>query len=74
MNKMKQGQQFTPKYWVFHNTDTDDVYLDTAAKSWDDCVISTEQLHLNELMDFYNNESTSYAISLVEIKIVMASK
>ena len=67
---MRTEQDFTPKYWVFHNTATDDVYLDTAAKSWEDCRILAAQKHTEKLLDFYSTESSPYAISLVEIKLV----
>ena len=30
---MKIDQEFTPKYWVGHNTESDDVYLPTASKN-----------------------------------------
>ena len=66
---MKPDQRFTPKYWVFHNKETDDVYLDTAAKSWDGCTESVESLYLDKLMDFYENSDSPYEISLVEIRL-----
>lgn len=34
---MKTEQEFTPKYWIFHDTESDDVYLDTTSKSLDTC-------------------------------------
>lgn len=29
---MKQDQKHTPKYWVVHDTTTDEVFLETAHK------------------------------------------
>lgn len=34
---MNKQQPLTPKYWIGHDESTDDVYLDTAAKSFTDC-------------------------------------
>jgi hypothetical protein len=33
---MKKDQALTPKYWIGHNVNTDDVYLKTAAKGFDE--------------------------------------
>lgn len=30
---MKQDQKYTPKYWVVHDTTTDEVFLETAHKN-----------------------------------------
>jgi hypothetical protein len=66
---MKPDQRFTPKYWVFHNTKTDDVYLETAAKSFAACKFKVEQYHIGKLCDFYENDESQYQISLIEIKL-----
>lgn len=29
---MKQNQEFTPKYWVMHDKNTDDIFVDTMDK------------------------------------------
>jgi hypothetical protein len=68
---MKSTQKFTPKYWVFHNTTSDAVYLDTASKNKSDCLHSVEQLYTTELQHFYENDDSPYKISLIEIKLVI---
>jgi len=61
---MKTEQEFTPKYWIFHNTESDDVYLDTASKSLDTC------RNLAHLLYGIVSDDSRYQFSLVEIKLV----
>jgi hypothetical protein len=35
---MIKGQRYSPKYWVAHDTRTDDVILSTASKSLSNCI------------------------------------
>lgn len=62
---MKTNQQLTPKYWVGHNKQTDDVFLDTACKSYKD-VLSCMESRYGE--DWFMDEN--FDIILVEIKQV----
>jgi hypothetical protein len=71
---MKSDQRFTPKYWVFHNTKTDDVYLETASKSRSSCIDKAEQLHLEKLVDFLKNEESPYQVVLIEIRLFSDSE
>lgn len=67
---MKLNQSFTPKYWIFHNRLTDDVYIRTAHKSFDDCRLLAGVLCKDEYKDFVNNEFTCYGISLFELNLL----
>ncbi len=62
---MNTEQEFTPKYWVGHNPEKDDVYLDTASKSWDD---ADKKMRLLFGEDY--QYETVYKVSLVEIRLV----
>lgn len=63
---MKENQKLTPKYWVLHNKQEDDVYLYTARKSRSDALKATEEL-LGE--DWFIMED-DFEIILVEIRQV----
>lgn len=61
---MKPDQKFTPKYWVCHNPDTDDVMIETARKS-----------HLDSVATFiskrgYCPENVGYQCSLIQIQLI----
>jgi hypothetical protein len=66
---MKIDQRFTPKYWVFHNKLNDDVYLQTAAKGYDQCQDKAKALYPKELNDFHENEQSNYDISSIELRL-----
>ena len=66
---MLEHQPYTPKYWVFHNTNNDDVYISTLSKSRDRTIeLASELLEEHELQKYYEGED--YEVSLVEIKKV----
>lgn len=62
---MKDNQKFTPKYWVLHNKQDDDVYLSTACKSRPDTVLQAEDL-LGE--DWFMDDN--FEVILIEINKV----
>lgn len=61
---MNSRQQFTPKYWIVHDPNSDDVLLNTARKSRTDAV--------NEYREACGRypEDDGMEVSLVEIKLV----
>jgi len=61
---MNNEQKFTPKYWVGHNVKEDDVYINTASKSYDGAYSLMETM----FGDFSYSESLK--VSLMEIKPV----
>lgn len=61
---MKPNQTFSPKYWVGHDKDTDDVYISTASKSHHEA----EQKMIDITDDFYVLEK--YDIILVSLRMV----
>ena len=62
---MNKTQELTPKYWIGHSLVSDDVYLETAAKSYDDADV-------NMLKAFGHlwQEDLNKVIELFELKIV----
>ncbi len=76
---MKQDQKLTPKYWVVHDKNTDDVYLSSAHKSKTESETRfVEQLMLpclhsdmsfEDAFDLYL-EDEDYECILIEIKEV----
>lgn len=65
---MKKDQEFTPKYWIVHDTTTDDVFLHTASKSMDRSI----QKH-DDLYGGYDcfEEGSNLRCSLFELRIVI---
>ena len=63
---MKDNQKFTPKYWVLHHKQNDDVYLYTARKSQSDTLKATEEL----LGEDWSLLEDNFEIILIEIKKV----
>ena len=66
------NQSFTPKYFIFHNTTTFDVYIDRAAKSRFECEQKVKEIYPDLFQLFEENFQISdeyvYAISLFEIQ------
>lgn len=62
---MNDYQKLSPKYWVGHNKATDDVFIETADKSYE-WVVDKMELKFGD--DFYENPNLE--IILVEIKKV----
>lgn len=59
---MKNSQNLTPKYWMVHDVTTDDVFIDTASKTYKESVMLFLKNHDSgfhpieespELEDFY---------------------
>ncbi len=62
---MNDNQKLSPKYWVGHNKATDDVFIETANKTYG-WVLDKMELKFGD--DFYENQNLE--IILVEIKKV----
>jgi hypothetical protein len=63
---MNKDQELTPKYWVGHDVESDDVFLNTASKS--KCEAETK---MNERFRGTNWRNLDYiSIDLMEIKLV----
>jgi hypothetical protein len=67
---MKLNQEHTPKYWVFHDTNSDDVLLATADKSLDRCADKAELLYPALYEDWLYENAGSFAISLFELNLL----
>lgn len=61
---MKPDQQFTPKYWVGHDSRTDDIIPETLSKRYD-----FADIFLENAVGYWQ-ENDRYEIILVEIKRV----
>jgi hypothetical protein len=66
---MKEKQQITPKYWMFHDVTSDDVFIATASKSHEMCVNKAEKLYPH-LHEEFNLDNSKYDFSLFEVKLV----
>lgn len=62
---MKQDQEFTPKYWIGHHKESDDVLLFTAAKTRSVCCDTLEKTYSE---DWFMDDN--FEVSLFEIKLV----
>ncbi|AUR87576.1 hypothetical protein NVP1101O_165 [Vibrio phage 1.101.O._10N.261.45.C6] len=74
---MKKDQDYSPKYWVVHDKQTDDVFLNTAHKTKfmserlfiETLVPMFPSLNYNDVEEMYlDNEN--YECILIELKIV----
>lgn len=73
---MRKTQEFTPKYWVVHDKNSDDVLLYTASKSRDysiclyvESFVNAEDERGNLRYGIFDDDD-SVECSLVEIKFV----
>lgn len=66
---MNTEQKLTPKYWVFHNTMTDDIYIQTLSKSYANTEMAVSIFLPNLYNEFINGEA-SYRIDLIEVNLV----
>ena len=64
---MKEKQQITPKYWVFHDPTSDDVFIATASKLHDLCVEKARKLYPDMVDEYFALDNTNYLFSLFEI-------
>ncbi len=60
---MKANQKFSPKYWIVHDPMSDDVFIETASKSWDDAHDKGEMFFGNKM-----HEDNGYKVILVSIE------
>lgn len=75
---MKSSQKLTPKYWVVHNPNSDDVILSsadkcraTAIKKWFESSKARDRL-VDTLPEYYL-EACGLECALVEVKLVQCS-
>lgn len=68
--EMKANQKYSPKYWVAHDPRTDDVYLDTASKSYDGCIEKLTPILYGKEDTFRLIDEGKIEISLIEIKLI----
>lgn len=66
MNKDNKPQKYTPKYWVGHNRNTDDVYISTASKNKAEA-FGKMLAHVGPVV----YDDSSYEMILIEIKEVV---
>lgn len=64
---MKNDQEFTPKYWMAHHINNDDVFLETASKCRSTAV---EALEKQRRVSFETLENIGYAVDLFEIRMI----
>lgn len=64
---MKETQKYTPKYWVGHNKNTDDVYINTAFKHRKDASDA-----MIGMFGYEWHEKQELEVVLIEIKLVIA--
>jgi len=67
---MNSDQILTPKYWMVHNTKTDDVFIDTARKCRSDAIEVFEKNHCEKEVFFETLETVGYAVDLFELRII----
>lgn len=63
---MKLKQKITPKYWVAHDKTTDDVFVLTARKSYDEAYKAFEDEYGVGIFD----EKDNFDVILIEVKQV----
>lgn len=79
---MNTKQKLTPKYWVVHDTTTDDVFIDTACKSIKYSIEAFLNLHAYSYFGTVDDEEVagmfydhpSLDCSLIEINLVKENK
>ena len=70
---MNKEQPFTPKYWVVHDVENDDVLLHTASKSRDHSILTycnqfePDELGNPVLEHFYDNENLQ--CDIIEVRL-----
>ena len=67
---MNKKQTFIPKYWVFHNVLSDDIFVETLDKGKLECECKTKLLYPKEYADYENNEYSVYNVCLIEISLI----
>ena len=63
---MKAEQEFTPKYWIVHDSTTDDVFLRTASECRNTAI---QRYELFEVKGKYFEDNEDLKCSLFELKI-----
>ena len=66
---MNRNQKFTPKYWVFHNKLTDDIFKNTMSKNYRTCQSLAARLHPTEFNQYVEGED-AYQVTLIEVRVV----
>jgi len=62
---MNNDQKLTPKYWVAHDKNSDDVFLKTASKDREE----VQESLFNFLSGDWDEETSQFGIILIEIRI-----
>ncbi len=66
---MKYDQEFKPKFWVFHDTTKDFVYMATFSKSLHETMDLAREIFRKEYEE-YQAGLGSHAFDLIEFRIV----
>lgn len=63
---MKEGQEYSPRYWMGHHKQSDDVMLFSASKSREDCLKLMEEAYGE---DWFLDDD--FDVILVEIRQIV---
>jgi len=66
---MRKDQRFTPKYWVFHDSGSDDIFAITLSKSLESSK-ALAKIHKNPAYKEWMEEKGNYKFAVVEIRLV----
>jgi hypothetical protein len=66
---MQKDQNFTPKYWVLHDLDTDDIFAITLSKSLESSK-TLAKIHQISAYKKWMEGKGNYKFALVEIRLV----
>ena len=66
---MKKQQRFTPKYWIAHDKNSDDVLFSTAAKSRAEALDRLKRIHRVQYDDYLTNEYSSIELAVFEVQL-----
>jgi hypothetical protein len=71
---MQKDQKFTPKYWVFHDLDTDDIFAITMSKSLEGSK-ALAKIHKNSAYEEWMEYGEgNYKFAVVEIRLVQSEE
>ena len=68
---MNTAQSLKPKYWVFHDTQSDDIFPNTLAKSLSDSLSVVKALYKKEYLSYLEHDDSRYEFALVELELVL---
>jgi hypothetical protein len=70
---MQKDQKFTPKYWVLHDRDADDIFAITMSKSLEGSK-ALAKIHKNPAYKEWMEENGNYEFAVVEIRLVQSEE